>query len=104
MAEYYDGFCFSKYSNEIYVIVTSTQEVSLPIRLSPNPAHQEVILESDQDLDYSQITLLDINGRMLQPVFHQVTPNRIRIETSALPNGLYVLQHQNQRAKLVVQH
>lgn len=104
IAQQYDSNCYSNWSNEISIIFTGTQELSLPIRLSPNPANQEVMLESEQDLDHAQVSLLDINGRMLQPILHQETANRIRIETSELPNGLYILQHQNKRAKLMVQH
>jgi uncharacterized protein (DUF1501 family) len=75
--------------------VTATEEVASSVRLYPNPASADVILESDVSLRNTQsILLADMQGRQMTLRTAQPTANSILFNVSHLPTGTYVLQLQ----------
>jgi hypothetical protein len=75
--------------------VTVTEEAASSVRLYPNPASADVILESDVSLRNTQsILLADMQGRQMTLRTAQPTANSILFNVSHLPTGIYVLQLQ----------
>jgi hypothetical protein len=77
------------------------------LTLYPNPAHSRVWIQAPQA---SQLRVVDLQGR--EVAVRAVPMNRTdeyELDVSQLPNGLYLLQMQNQAGgaqtqRLVVQH
>ncbi|MEL7426138.1 MAG: T9SS type A sorting domain-containing protein [Bacteroidota bacterium] len=64
---------------------------AFPLKLYPNPAHDQIRLEwSDQSAEVLRVQLFDSSGRL---VLSQPAPeNRGDLDISQLPNGLYMLR------------
>lgn len=74
-------------------LVSSTQEIvkgeEVSMRAFPNPAGQELMLQSAPEYPMLDILLFDMNGRMVQN-HNGVRNHQHRIQRGDLPNGVYV--------------
>lgn len=58
----------------------------------PNPASDATIIQSISPLQADELVLCDIGGRRIQPEFLPSSdPRQLRLNTSALPQGLYLI-------------
>ncbi|MCB0706172.1 MAG: T9SS type A sorting domain-containing protein [Saprospiraceae bacterium] len=73
----------------------STQEVltaaQVNLEMRPNPATQEVYLESGQDSPMLDVMVYDLSGRLLQSHMNQHT-NEFILDRNNLPTGMYLVK------------
>lgn len=96
--------CSSPISDTIAFVGTSVVENSLDFQLIPNPAQETVEITAPEAISRQHLLIFDLSGKQLSPTIYQNSANALRIETSSLPNGVYLIQYQNQRKKLVISH
>jgi hypothetical protein len=74
---------------------TSTQEVLtadvVNLTLAPNPANQEVLLQSDADAPMLDVMLFDMSGRLLQSHMN-VHTDYFLLQRDNIPTGMYLLR------------
>ena len=58
------------------------------VNLSPNPATNQLIIQTDDLINLSQITVFNTNGKMVMTY----EESRISIDVSALPSGVYFIK------------
>jgi hypothetical protein len=85
-------------------VSTSSSIHSIPvtdnrIRISPNPASGFLRIESSDDLRNSKFQIVDITGRIMMKGRVEGA-NEYKINVSVLPNGLYLLNIQNDGTNL----
>ncbi|RMG55739.1 MAG: T9SS C-terminal target domain-containing protein [Bacteroidetes bacterium] len=75
-------------------------EAELDLRVYPNPATQSVWLEPGAALAQVSVRLLDLTGRVVQPVQMWATlTERVSLDLRALVPGLYLLQVQDGKGR-----
>jgi hypothetical protein len=58
----------------------------------PNPARDHVFIQTDEDINFNHISIINIFGEKLNPtVIEPSTDEKIRIDISSLPDGLYFI-------------
>ena len=62
---------------------------SLSIKIYPNPAKDHLIIETEEEIAVLQ--LRSTLGQLIQPVFHRIAQG-YRLDTNALPKGIYWLE------------
>ena len=84
---------------------------AIPINIYPNPADQEIIVEVELLADtQTRVQIVDMLGRTWMENTSDVVAghDRVRLSTTELPNGLYIVQveanGQKQIQRLVVDH
>jgi|GEM_PF-775281 len=78
-----------------------TVQVPVTFGIYPNPASKEVFVETDQDI--SQPLLLgDSQGLIRVVPAEQVDDHTLRLDTSSLRPGVYILQLGTRRSRLVI--
>ena len=72
--------------------VTAIEPEVSDVRLYPNPASAEVVLESNQlSQGLQSVALTDVQGRLMLINASQSAPNALRFNVGMLPTGTYVL-------------
>ena len=61
------------------------------INISPNPATDRIIISLPDISEKIEITIYDINGKIVYSKFHQAAP-LLELKTTGLNNGFYVVQ------------
>lgn len=59
------------------------------VRVFPNPTHGDVFVEGKA---LQQVQLFSIAGELINVDAHELPNNRIKLETHALPKGLYFVK------------
>lgn len=65
------------------------EEVGL--KIAPNPATAQVLIQTDAEFPISDMQVFDLNGRMVEQQVN-VNHNQIRLERNSLPAGIYVVK------------
>ncbi len=86
----------------IDAIITTVEEVEElnTVRIFPNPAHSEFVLEFGQQVENGLINIIDLQGRIVRSEnvagvdFHKIT-------VSNLPNGLYMVEIQADGQRII---
>lgn len=71
------------------------------VRLYPNPAHNFVVLDLNQNLKDAFISLKDISGRVVYQSFNPNLVSGMRIDFPDLTKGLYFLDIQSEKGKMI---
>ena len=72
--------------------VTAVEPIASEMRLYPNPASGEVVLESSYlKQGLQSVALTDMRGQLLLLNASQATPTSLRFDVGVLPTGTYVL-------------
>ncbi len=89
-------------------VVTGVEELSASLRIYPNPAKDNVLLEADALSDTRTVQLLDATGRRLSPTLHRLSSKTLGMTVNHLPNGVYFLNVETRqgtlRGRMVVAH
>ncbi|MDR0799417.1 MAG: T9SS type A sorting domain-containing protein, partial [Dysgonamonadaceae bacterium] len=72
--------------------ITAIEEVTAhPITLYPNPAQDEIFIQSDVSIE--RVDILDLSGRPVETLRATSLPNSVQtINVSALPKGVYLVK------------
>lgn len=105
---------FGAQSNDCFNIVTSNgggneYPWQVGFTLYPNPTNSDVILEVDEALrQAATVGVYDQMGRLVRQNDMQIGQQKIQLNTSNLPNGVYIVRMSDgkdvQSSKLVVRH
>ena len=90
VAVYAEGESDPVLSNVVTPGVGNEEEAQAGVRVSPNPAVNYVEVFSDGKA-LGDVRLLDLSGRLLAR-WHEVGQDYLRVDMSALPQGLYLLE------------
>lgn len=69
----------------------TSNSVEKNINIFPNPAKDYIILESENALNLSIITVFNLEGKHVNLDFYYINPNKIKVNTSSLRIGKYFL-------------
>ncbi len=90
--------CPAKVVRSNQPLLTKTNSVKERIRVYPNPAHNQLTIESSSDAGNLQVYITDIAGRHLQ---QQVINNtQARLNISGLYSGLYFIKIMDSKGKV----
>lgn len=70
------------------------------LSIYPNPAEGNATIEFDEKTKLSQITIADLNGRVLKT--SMALSNQHRMDVSNFPNGIYLVKARLENEKIVV--
>ncbi len=62
------------------------------ITLSPNPAHDFLAINTTQEWPISELSLMDMTGRVLQTQQFGVAQQQVQVPLAGLPTGMYFVQ------------
>lgn len=65
----------------------------LDVKIMPNPAHSEVLIQTEWDYPISHMQLLDLHGRVLEQKMN-VNDHQVYLQRNALPAGIYIVKLQ----------
>lgn len=87
----------------LFVGIEESQE--LPVKVYPNPAKDEVVIELPTASDGASVALVDLQGRVIME--QRLNTNRTVLGLTGLSDGVYLLEvsnaQQNAQIKLIVQ-
>ncbi|MBK9015811.1 MAG: CotH kinase family protein [Saprospiraceae bacterium] len=84
------------------VLPSATKEHGLAQwRLFPNPADDLVLIDMGQMSDALQLTIHDLNGKVLFAKSIQVGEQRIHVDVSKWPSGFYLVESVNEAGRRV---
>ena len=84
------------------VLPSATKEHGLAQwRLFPNPADDLVLIDIGQTSDAFKLTIHDLNGKVLFAKSMQVGEQRIQVDVSKWPSGIYLVESVNEAGRRV---
>ena len=89
----YPNYALGPLPGECDTLPVSTTELAAPddLRLYPNPATDEVFMESKEGLPSAHLRVSDSQGRVMTSVELQAGISTHRLDTTGWPNGLYLV-------------
>ncbi len=82
-------------TNIVFTDIDKVPMLDQYISVFPNPANNYVQIETD-NIEIEQITILDINGRIIHHTTHN-TQNNITLDVATYTSGVYMLQIQTSK-------
>ncbi len=71
------------------------------VKIYPNPADKHIMIEMP-DTEYSDFKIYDLSGNLI--LSNSINGHALKIDTSTLKNGIYILQVGNQRQIIRISH
>ncbi|MEN9346574.1 MAG: hypothetical protein RLZZ77_85 [Bacteroidota bacterium] len=100
---------FIGYRN-LYLSQWLNDRLEIQLQLYPNPSNVISYVESDTEFGLSPVSLqlYNLQGQQVQTPYHILGPTQLSVETSSLPDGIYVLRTQigvlSYHSRLIVTH
>ncbi|MCK6612584.1 MAG: T9SS type A sorting domain-containing protein, partial [Bacteroidia bacterium] len=88
------GNCYQKTYHAVPTSLSQQAALTNGIQIFPNPFTQEIIIQSERNLNNAQVLVFDSNGRNLLSESFNGTSSTLNLEQ--LPAGLYMLQIQDE--------
>ena len=83
------------------VVNTTEEGVTNTLSLFPNPTQNEVTLQLDQAVEgEANVMLFNLQGQILQQTRFPIGARQMRMETTALPSGIYMVSLQTAKGQL----
>ncbi len=85
---------FAQFNVDCYFIAPNATS-AIPegqITLSPNPAHDFLAINTTQEWPISELSLMDMTGRVLQTQQFGVAQQQVQVPLAGLPTGMYFVQ------------
>jgi len=90
------------------ILNVSGQYLTTTFKVYPNPADFEVNIHFNDDNRPKQISVTDLQGKQMLLTYNITGHNQIKVNTSRLPEGIYILTYEGikseLRKKIVVRH
>jgi hypothetical protein len=83
-----NGWATAMKYDSVYVGISELRELKLSVY--PNPASDEIILETSGLAEGSHVIIEDPEGREL--IVRQITQSKIELNISSLPDGIYFVK------------
>ncbi len=99
-----DSFCTSPSSDTISFFFTSTKETTQNWQIGPNPAQDVLRINSEENIMFDNLELIDISGKHLAFNFRLIGTQTLEIFTTSLSNGIYLLKYKQKAFKFMVKH
>ncbi|NRA48196.1 MAG: T9SS type A sorting domain-containing protein, partial [Phaeodactylibacter sp.] len=83
------------------VVNTTEEGLTNTLSLFPNPTQNEVTLQLDQAVEgEANVMLFNLQGQILQQTRFPIGARQMRMETTALPSGIYMVSLQTAKGQL----
>jgi photosystem II stability/assembly factor-like uncharacterized protein len=90
-----DSGLILKTTNGGGVGIPEVPSASKPMKIYPNPTHDEITIESSSITGVTYISISNVNG--LELIVKKVINNRTRIDIRDIPSGVYLIRLQNEK-------
>ena len=85
----------------VCVLGIEDNELESSVRIFPNPTSGQVTLFNDSNMDIDNITILDINGRIIKQITMDSTTTNINFSLVSLAQGMYFVKIENETTSIV---
>jgi extracellular elastinolytic metalloproteinase len=85
----------------VCVLGIEDNELESSVRIFPNPTSGQVTLFNDSNMDINNITILDINGRIIKQITMDSTTTNINFSLVSLAQGMYFVKIENETTSIV---
>jgi len=72
-------------------VINDLERQAMQLRLSPNPAQTNVLIQTENDLSIQSIEVYNLNGSLVKS-FTPIHKSSFNMERGNLPNGLYTMK------------
>jgi len=98
-----DGYVVTNFEIETDGVLGSDDIFSNSFSVYPNPASEVVVIQSNEVFSDFEITLYDMNGRLLYSETNAANSNRLQLDVSELSSGMYLLRINSEEKTTVKQ-
>ena len=98
-----NGYVLAPFEIETDGVLGIDQNFSINFSVYPNPASGIVVIQSNEIFPNLEITLFDMNGRLLYSESNVASSNRLQFDVSNLASGMYLLQINSEEKTTVKQ-
>ena len=85
----------------VCVLGIEDNELESSVRIFPNPTSGQVTLFNDSNMDIDNITILDINGRIIKQITMDSTTTNINFSLVSLAQGMYFVKIENETTNII---